>query len=111
MLKIYKIACLTESVLRTGKEGEKMYTGIIGLAAGACTTVSFIPQILKIFRTGKVRDISTSMYVVLTTGIFLWLVYGIFLGELPIILANGVSLILCLVILAAKMVLSKREMS
>jgi MtN3 and saliva related transmembrane protein len=88
---------------------ENIHIGIAGLIAGACTTVSFIPQILKIFKTRKVRDISTSMYLVLTTGIFLWLIYGIFLGELPIILANGISFILCVSILAMKFFYGKED--
>ena len=88
---------------------EKIHIGITGLIAGACTTISFIPQILKIIKTRKVRDISGAMYTVLTTGVFLWLVYGIFLRELPIILANGVSLVLCLGILVMKFIYGKKD--
>ena len=82
---------------------EKFHIGIIGMIAGACTTVSFVPQIIKIFRTKHVRDISLMMYVVLTTGIFLWLVYGLLIEEFPIILANGVAFVLCLSVIIMKL--------
>ncbi len=75
---------------------------ITGLIAGTCTTASFVPQIVKILKTGHTRDISLYMYIVLTTGIFLWLVYGIFLGRFSIILANSMSLVLCAFVLAMK---------
>ncbi len=81
---------------------QQLHIGIIGIIAGICTTISFIPQIIKILKTRHVRDISLYMFAILTAGIFLWLVYGIFLRQFPIILANSVSLILCLFILAAK---------
>jgi len=81
---------------------QQLHIGIIGIIAGICTTISFIPQIIKILKTRHVRDISLCMFAILTAGIFLWLVYGIFLRQFPIILANSVSLILCLFILAAK---------
>ena len=81
---------------------EKIHIGIIGMIAGACTTVSFVPQIIKILKTGHARDISLLMYVVLTTGIFLWLVYGLLIEEFPIIIANGVAFILCLSVIIMK---------
>ena len=82
---------------------EKIHIGIIGMIAGACTTVAFVPQIIKILRTKHVRDISLMMYTVLTTGILLWLIYGIFLEEIPIILANAVAFILCLSVIIMKL--------
>ena len=81
---------------------QEIHIGIIGVIAGICTTISFIPQIIKIRKTRHVRDISLYMFIILTTGIFLWLIYGIFLKQFPIILANSASLVLCLFILAAK---------
>lgn len=87
---------------------QELHIGIIGIIAGICTTISFIPQIIKILKTRHVRDISLYMFVILTTGIFLWLVYGIFLEQFPIILANSVSFILCLFILLAKVIYGQR---
>jgi MtN3 and saliva related transmembrane protein len=85
---------------------ERAYVELLGFLAGACTSLSFIPQILKIAKTGKVRDISVCMYLVLSSGIFLWLIYGINIGELPVIIANSVSFVFCLAILAMKMFFS-----
>jgi len=53
------------------------YITIIGLIAGACTTISFLPQVFKIYRTRETRDLSLGMYIILSVGISLWVVYGI----------------------------------
>jgi len=86
---------------------EKIHIGIIGVIAGACTTLSFIPQVVKIVRTRHARDISLYMYLILTAGVLLWLIYGILIGEFPVILANSVTLVLCLAVLVMKMRFSK----
>jgi MtN3 and saliva related transmembrane protein len=88
---------------------QDIHIGIIGIIAGFCTTVSFVPQLIKIVKTRHVRDISLHMYVVLTTGIFLWLIYGIFLGEFPIIFANSVSFLLCSFIIYMKIRYGKEQ--
>ena len=75
---------------------ERADVEVVGFVAGACTTLSFLPQIFKIAKTGKVRDISVSMYLVLSFGICLWLIYGLNIREFPIIIANSISLVLCL---------------
>jgi len=75
---------------------------LIGIVAGVCTSISFLPQIIKILKTQHARDISLVMYLVLTTGVFLWLVYGLLLERIPIILANSVTLAFCVMILAIK---------
>jgi len=72
---------------------------VLGLVAAICTTFSFLPQALKTIQTKQIRDLSLGMYIVLTTGVILWFVYGIFIKDLPIILANGVSLIFTATIL------------
>ena len=66
---------------------------IIGLVAAICTTVSFIPQVIRIIRTKHIEDLSLGMYLVLTIGIFLWLVYGILIKDSPVIIANAISLL------------------
>lgn len=78
---------------------EKLHIGIIGIIAGIFTTVSFVPQLVKIFKTKRGKDISLYMYVVLTTGIVMWLIYGFLIKELPIILANAVAFVLCSIII------------
>jgi MtN3 and saliva related transmembrane protein len=76
---------------------------IIGLVAATCTTVSFIPQVVKIVKMKETRDISLATFLLLELGIFLWLVYGIYLGNLPIILANAITLLLTTVVLGLKL--------
>ncbi|MBC8379236.1 MAG: SemiSWEET transporter [Planctomycetes bacterium] len=66
---------------------------LIGLAAGVCTTISFLPQAIKIIKTRHTKDLSLGMYSVLITGVSLWLLYGILLKEPPIIIANAVTLV------------------
>ena len=70
----------------------------IGLVAGALTSFAAVPQVVKTWRTGHARDISIWQPVLLTVGMALWLVYGIVLGDLPLILANSFS-IACYVVL------------
>ena len=61
---------------------------IIGLIAGALTSSGFIPQIIKGWRTKKMEDVSYYMPIILAIGMFLWLIYGIMLKDIPIIAAN-----------------------
>ncbi|HSW61482.1 MAG TPA: SemiSWEET transporter [bacterium] len=76
---------------------------VIGIAAAICTTVSFIPQVLKTVKTGQTKDISLSMYLIFTTGIALWLIYGILIGDLPIIMANTVTVFLTSIVVVMKL--------
>lgn len=74
----------------------------IGMTAAVLTTASFLPQAIKAIRSGRTKDLSLVMYVTLTLGVALWLVYGLLLGEWPLILANAVTLILAATVLAMK---------
>jgi MtN3 and saliva related transmembrane protein len=78
-------------------------TDIIGSLAAIMTTVSFMPQVLHTLRTKDVSGISLGMYSVFTVGVSLWLVYGILLGELPIIIANAITVALASTILGMKL--------
>jgi len=75
---------------------------IIGYVAAFCTTVAYFPQASKVFKTQKTKDISLGMFLLMTFGIACWLVYGIMLSEMPIISANGISLIFASYILFVK---------
>lgn len=66
----------------------------IGLVAGALTSVAVIPQVVRTYRTRHARDISIWQPILLDLGMILWLIYGILIGDLPLILANAFS-ILC----------------
>lgn len=74
----------------------------IGLAAAMLTTFAFLPQAIKIIRTRHTKDISLVMYIIFTTGIALWLIYGLFIKDLPIIVANIITLVLSISILIMK---------
>lgn len=76
---------------------------LIGYAAATLTTLSFVPQAVLTLRTRDVSGISLGMYSCFTIGVALWLLYGIELGEWPIIAANAVTLTLALVILGTKL--------
>ena len=65
----------------------------IGFFAALCTTIAFLPQALKVWKTKSTKDISLYMFIIFTIGVFSWLVYGIIISDLPIILANVVTLI------------------
>ncbi|MDA8028842.1 MAG: SemiSWEET transporter [Nitrospiraceae bacterium] len=73
-----------------------------GYLGGTMTTLAFLPQVVKTLRTRETRSISLGMYLLFTAGVFLWLVYGIRLHALPMILANGITLLLSFVLLVAK---------
>jgi len=74
----------------------------LGLFAGTLTTVSFVPQFLKTWKFKETRDISLLMYIIFFTGILLWFSYGILIKNTPIIVANGVSLVLVFIVLILK---------
>jgi MtN3 and saliva related transmembrane protein len=75
---------------------------LIGLMAAVGTTSSFVPQFIKTFRTRQTKDLSLLMYLILCTGVALWLIYGIFIVDWPLILANSVTLVLAMPILFLK---------
>lgn len=78
------------------------FTTYIGLAAAFCTTLSFMPQAIKIFKTKHTKDLSLGMYVLFTTGVLLWLIYGFIVKDLPLIVANTITFTLASTILIFK---------
>lgn len=75
---------------------------ILGLVAGTLTTLAFLPQLLKIWQTKSAKDISFNTLIIFNMGIFLWLIYGLYLNALPIILANLFTLIFNMIIVWLK---------
>ena len=65
---------------------------IIGYIAASLTTISFIPQALKVIRTNDVKSLSLKMYIILNIGLLLWLIYGLLTVSMPLILANSITL-------------------
>ena len=83
------------------------WTDWLGYAAATLTTAAFVPQAWLTFRTRDVSGISLGMYGVFTVGIGLWLAYGLLLGAWPIVVANGITLMLSACILGMKLVLGR----
>jgi MtN3 and saliva related transmembrane protein len=76
----------------------------IGFVAGILTAFAFLPQVLKTWRTRSSSDLSAMMLTAQSTGVALWIVYGIAIGSTPVILANAVTLTLCLALMVFKLV-------
>ena len=76
---------------------------ILGFAAGTLTTLSFVPQVHKAWRSKRCDDLSLSMLLAFGAGVLLWLIYGVVLRKSPIIVANAVTLVLILVLLWLKL--------
>jgi MtN3 and saliva related transmembrane protein len=74
----------------------------LGMIAGTLTTIAFVPQVLKIYRTKSAKDVSYLMFSIFSTGIVFWLIYGILIRSTPIIAANAVTLTLSVIIIALK---------
>ena len=72
---------------------------ILGIMAGTLTTISFIPQVIKLYRTKDAKGLSIATFCLFSCGVFLWLVYGILIHEWPVILANGITLVLIFMII------------
>ena len=78
-------------------------TDLIGFIAATLTTIAFLPQVIKVWKSRSAKDISLGMYCLFSTGVLLWLIYGILLVAWPIILANLITLILALMIVGMKL--------
>jgi MtN3 and saliva related transmembrane protein len=76
---------------------------ILGLVAGFLTTIAFVPQVVKTWKSKSAKDISLNMFLLFCLGVSLWLIYGIINNDLPIILANLMTLLLALCILYFKL--------
>jgi MtN3 and saliva related transmembrane protein len=74
----------------------------IGSIAATLTTTAFIPQAWQVWCSRHTADISLGMYVLFTLGVALWLCYGLLLQSWPIIIANGITLLLAGIVLAMK---------
>ncbi len=77
-------------------------TELVGLVAGCLTTGSFVPQVIKTLKTKDVSGISLVMYVAFCTGVSLWLLYGMINQQVSVIAANGITLVLALMVLYLK---------
>jgi MtN3 and saliva related transmembrane protein len=79
------------------------WVSLVGSVAGICTTGAFFPQVIRTWRTRSTDDISLGMFLLTVFGLVLWLIYGLELGDWPLIVADAVSLILAATILGLKL--------
>ena len=77
-------------------------TVTLGMVAGALTTLAYLPQVVKIWRTKSADSLSWTMLLVLCAGVSLWLVYGMYVHDTPLVMANLVTLMLSSIILGLK---------
>ena len=83
----------------------------VGSVAAVCTTISFLPQLIRVWRRKSASDISLTMFLLFSFGVACWLVYGIGIGSRPITAANAVTLALALAILILKLRYDRRPQS
>jgi MtN3 and saliva related transmembrane protein len=75
---------------------------VIGLIAALFTTISLLPQLIKVYKTKSTKDISTGMFALFGGGVLLWFIYGLLIKDLPIIIANSLAFVQAIVILVFK---------
>ena len=69
------------------------WISIIGTAAALCTTLAYLPQVIRAWRTRSTHDVSLKMYLLMVLGTLLWLAYGVAISDWPLICANAISLL------------------
>ena len=75
----------------------------LGFVAGTLTTVAFLPQVVKTWKSRSAKDISLGMFLLFSSGVFLWLIYGISIGAMPLIIANAITFVLAMIIVVFKL--------
>ena len=78
------------------------FANVFGSLAGTLTTVAFLPQAIKTWKTRSAGDISLGMFTLFAAGVFLWIVYGIGIGSVPVIIANTITFVLAVTFLVFK---------
>lgn len=81
----------------------------IGNLAAICTTVSFVPQLVRVYRRKSATDISLGMFLFFSLGVLLWLLYGFMIQSQPVIAANTATLVLSLAILVLKLYYDRQQ--
>lgn len=78
------------------------FANMIGFMAAILTTIAFVPQVVKVWRTRSTRDVSTGMYALFSTGVAMWFCYGVMIDSWPVMVANAVTLVLAGLVLFMK---------
>ena len=81
---------------------------LFGYSAAILTTLAFLPQLIKTFKTKKAEDVSLITLIMFLTGLSSWIVYGYKISSIPILIANIITFILNLLILIFKVYYSKK---
>jgi MtN3 and saliva related transmembrane protein len=76
---------------------------LIGYVAATCTTVSFLPQLIRVVRLRSARDISLGMFSIFSTGTAMWLTFGLLSHSWPVVVSNVLTFVLSLAILLLKL--------
>lgn len=76
---------------------------LIGLVAGSFTTIAFLPQVIKTWRSRSAKDLSLGMFSIFCAGVALWLLYGFLVQDIPVIAANVLTLMLASTLLFFKL--------
>jgi MtN3 and saliva related transmembrane protein len=76
---------------------------VVGLLAGTLTTISFLPQVLKTWKSKSAKDISLGMFLTFCAGVFLWIVYGVAVRDIPVIFTNVATFVLASTVLWLKL--------
>jgi len=77
---------------------------VLGLIGAMLTTVSFVPQLIKVCRTRSTKDISAGMLVLFSSAFIVWLTYGILIEDIPLIIANTFAIVQAIIILIFKII-------
>ena len=80
---------------------------LIGYTAAFLTTMAFLPQVIKTYKSKSAKDLSLGMFLIFTLGVSLWLIYGIAIEKTPIIIANLITLILAITLVFFKLKFKK----
>ena len=81
---------------------------IFGLIAGAVTSMGFIPQLYRGYKSKKLDDVSFYMPLVLAIGMTMWFIYGLLLGAFAIIIANAFGIACCIILIIMKKYYTKK---
>ena len=82
---------------------DKSTIQLLGLIAGTCTTIAFLPQVIKTWKSRSAKDLSLGMFSIFSLGVLLWMVYGFLVQDVPVIAANVVTLMLACTLLVFKL--------
>ena len=85
------------------------YIDLFGFLAALLTTIAFLPQLYKTWKTKSADDVSLVMLILFITGLIFWIIYGVKINSIPILVANIITFIFNFSILILKITYSKSK--